>query len=343
VKTQSPERASRRQWLRSAGGLALGGALGWGASSSGAAGDEKPKARIAITLDLEMSRNFPRWEDTHWDFEKGNLDEATKKYAVAAGQRVKASGGRVHYFCVGRVLEQADVGWLQELAAEGHPIGNHTYDHVNVLARRPADVQFRFQRAPWLIEGREPADVIRDNIRMTTLALKERAGIANLGFRTPGGFGTGLHGREDVQKMLQGLGFTWVSSLYPVHGNTQPFEEPNASIYSTIVEAQAKSQPFVYPCGLIEIPMSPISDIGAFRTGRWKLEWFLAAIRRAVAWTIERRAVFDFLAHPSCLGVVDPRLETIDLLCDLVRSAKGAAEFADLDQIAGAVSKSGPN
>src|SRR5437870_6717288 len=31
------------------------------------------KALIAITLDLEMVRNFPRWEDTHWDYEKGDL------------------------------------------------------------------------------------------------------------------------------------------------------------------------------------------------------------------------------------------------------------------------------
>ncbi|MCA9050132.1 MAG: hypothetical protein KDA89_15455, partial [Planctomycetaceae bacterium] len=28
-----------------------------------------PRARIAVTLDLEMSRNFPQREDTHWDYE----------------------------------------------------------------------------------------------------------------------------------------------------------------------------------------------------------------------------------------------------------------------------------
>jgi hypothetical protein len=41
--------------------------------------------------------------------------------------------------------------------------------------------------------------------------------------------------------------------------------------------------------------MSPVSDIVSFRTGRWKLEWFLAALRRAVQWAIDRRAAFDFL------------------------------------------------
>lgn len=330
----------RRDWLAAAAGMCLGGIAATRNLHAAPPASAKKKAQIAITLDLEMSRNFPRWEDTHWDFEKGNLDEATKRYAVAAGERVKARGGRIHFFCVGRVLEQADVQWLAQLAKAGHPVGNHTYDHVNLLARQSSDLQFRFQRAPWLIADRSPADVIRDNIRLTTLALNERTGIVNRGFRTPGGFVTGLSDREDLQKLLLDLGFTWVSSLYPPHANTRPKEEPTAAVLSSIVDSQAKAQPFAYPTGLIEIPMSPISDIGAFRTGQWKLDWFLGAVRRAVAWTIEHRAVFDFLAHPSCLGVVDPQFQAIDLICDLVQAAGDSAEFADLDQIAGGVTKS---
>ena len=325
---------SRRGWLQTATGLCLGGFAGLGLPVRSLAAAEPDKARVAITLDLEMSRNFPLRKDTHWDYEKGNLDEATKKYSVAAGQRVKERGGRIHYFCVGRVLEQPDVGWLEGIARDGHPIGNHTYDHVYVLAQKTADLQFRFKRSPWLIEGRTTAEVIRENIRLTTLALKQRTGIANRGFRTPGGFNTGLKGREDIQQMLLELGFTWVSSLYPPHANTGPKEKPTAEVYDSIVQAHARAQPFVYPTGLVEIPMSPISDIGAFRTGQWKLDWFLEAVRRAVAWTIEHQAVFDFLAHPSCLGVVDPEFKTIDLICDLVKQAGNAAQLADLDQIA---------
>jgi hypothetical protein len=292
------------------------------------------KARIAITLDLEMSRNFPRWQDTHWDFEKGNLDDAAKQYSVEAGKRVMRHGGSIHYFCVGRVLEQSDVSWLQEIAEAGHPIGNHTYDHVNVLAQNNTELQYRFQRAPWLIEGRTPADVIRDNIRLTTRALKQRIGVDNAGFRTPGGFHAGLGGREDLQKMLVDLGFTWVSSLYPAHSNTRADEKPSAEVYDSIVAALTRSQPFVYPTGLLEIPMSPISDIGAFRAGRWDLEWFLEAIGRGVNWAIKNHAVFDFLAHPSCLGVIDPGFKTIDLICEHVRAAGDAAELVDLNQVA---------
>ncbi len=32
------------------------------------------KALVAITLDLEMSRHYPTWDQMHWDYEKGNLD-----------------------------------------------------------------------------------------------------------------------------------------------------------------------------------------------------------------------------------------------------------------------------
>src|SRR5882724_2625146 len=91
--------------------------------------DVADKALIAITLDLEMSRNFPTWEQTHWDYEKGNLNDQTKQYTVEAARRVKAAGGLVHCFLVGRTLEQANVDWLKEIVAAGHAVGNHTYDH----------------------------------------------------------------------------------------------------------------------------------------------------------------------------------------------------------------------
>lgn len=327
---------SRRRWLQATSIWGIGG-LAWNRSESlthASVATERTKAQIALTLDLEMSRNFPKREDLHWDYEKGNLDEASKKYAVEAGRRVKERGGVIHYFCVGRVLEQADVTWLQELAQAGHPIGNHTYDHVNLLAATANELQFRFARAPWLLEGQSLADAIYENIRLTTLALEQRTSIENRGFRTPGGFNSGLKDREDLQQMLLELGFKWVSSLYPAHANTAPTEEPSESVYQNIVAAQVQAQPFRYPSGLIEVPMSPISDIGAFRTGQWQLEWFLEAVRRAVTWTIEQKAVFDFLAHPSCLGVVDPEFKTIDLICDLVKAAGDSAEIADLDKIA---------
>src|SRR5437762_554029 len=173
------------------------------------------KALIAISLDLEMARNFPKWEDTHWDYEKGNLNDETKRYAVEAARRVKARGGVAHFFLVARALEQENVDWLKEIIQSGHSVGNHTYDHVYLLAQKPAEIQYRFARAPWLIEGKQTADVIRENIQLATAAIKTRLGISPAGFRAPGGFADGLANRPDIQKMLLESGFTWVSTKYP--------------------------------------------------------------------------------------------------------------------------------
>ena len=333
------DQLSRRKFLKGASAAALSSTATplLGSSCMAIEPHAEGRALVGVTLDLEMSRNFPTWDQTHWDYEKGNLADDVKRYALEAGRRIKRRGGVLHYFAVGRVLEQPSVDWLKEIVNMGHPVGNHTYDHVNVKATRPEQIQFRFQRAPWLLRGRSPREVIRENIRITDVALKTRVGIETAGFRTPGGFNNGLADRPDVQQMLLGLGFKWASSKYPAHEIGTPGEPPSEEVYASIVRGQAEAQPFVYPTGLIEVPMSPISDVTAFRGGRWKLDWFLTATRRALGWAIENRAVFDFLGHPSVLVVVDPEFRAIDLICDMVEEAGERAAIVDLGTIAGRV------
>ena len=322
---------SRRGFLGGAVATTMGLAAGYAAQKEN---QPKRQAQIAVTFDLEMSRHYPKRGMLEWDYQKGNLDEPTKQYSVDAAQIVKKLGGRIHFFCVGRVLEHKNVDWLKEIAKEGHAIGNHTYDHVNVHAQKPEQTQFRFQRAPWLIRGKNTQQIIRENIRMTSIAMKQRAGIEANGFRTPGGFHDGISSRPDLQKMFVDLGFSWISSKYPRHLSGKPMQEPPEDVYRSIVQAQREAQPFLYPNGLVEIPMSPISDVGAFRSKFWKLEYFMTAIRMAVEWAIETGGVFDFLCHPSCLVVEDPNHETIRMICEVVRQAGEKATMTDLGSIA---------
>jgi peptidoglycan/xylan/chitin deacetylase (PgdA/CDA1 family) len=331
---------NRRDFLRAASAAAGTAFLAATTRDARAAEPVTGKAQVAISLDLEMARNFPTWETTHWDYEKGNLNDEAKAYAVEAAKRVKAAGGVVHFFLVGRALEQANVDWLKELVAAGHKIGNHSYDHVNLLAKTPDDVQVRFKRCPWLVEGRQPLEIIRENIRLCSAAIKSRLGVEPAGFRTPGGFADGLVGREDLQKMLKELGFTWVSGKYPQHKVGDVGKAPAKDVIDDIVRAQQTAQPFRYPTGLLEIPMAPISDIGAFRNGRWPLDSFLQTIRAGVTWAIDNRKVFDFLAHPACLYVTDPKFQAIDLICELVNAARDHAELVDLDAVAARFAKS---
>lgn len=330
---QRPENhPSRRIWLKACTALALAGGVSRQATAAPVAFDRAP---VAITLDLEMSRNFPTWETTHWDYEKGNLNEEAKQYAVGAARRVAAAGGHIHFFVVGRVLEQANVDWLKELHNTGHPLGNHTYDHVNVTASRLEDVQFRFARAPWLASGQTPGAVVQQNIRLCSEAMKTRLGVDKPnGFRTPGGFANGLKEHEAVRADLLSQGYRWVSSLYPPHANGEPGVKPTQSVIDDIVAKQIAAQPFRYADGLVELPMSPISDIGAFRTSRWQVDWFVEVTRQTLQWCIEHRAAFDFLAHPSCLGVVDPEFKTIDMILKTVKQAGSKAELVTLDKLA---------
>jgi peptidoglycan/xylan/chitin deacetylase (PgdA/CDA1 family) len=336
MPTRKPSGLSRRKFLAGCAGGAVGAGL-WCGTQNGFAAQPKPKAQIAITMDLEMSRDYPQRGMREWDYEKGNLDEATKRYSVEAARLVRSYGGVIHFFCVGRTLEQPDVSWLKEIAEAGHPIGNHTYDHVNILARSAPEIQYRFQRSPWLIREKEVAAVIRQNIVMAGDAMQQRLGVNAQGFRTPGGFSRGLLDRDDLQQMLLELGFRWASALYPPHQSGKPMEPPGAEVYDDIVRAQQRAQPFAYESGLIEVPMSPISDVTAFRSHFWKREWFVEAISRAVEWAIEQGAVHDFLCHPSCMVVEDPEFETIRRMCELVKAAGDRAEIADLSRIAARV------
>jgi hypothetical protein len=164
--------------------------------------------------------------------------------------------------------------------------------------------------------------------------MKSRLGIDPAGIRAPGGFANGLVGRTDVQALIKDCGFDWISAKYPAHKYGEVGKPPTQDVIDDIVRAQSDAQPFRYDNGLLDIPMTAISDIGAFRNGRWPLDSFLKAIRAGLGWAIEHRKVYDFLSHPSCLYVTDPKFRAIDLICEMVNDAKDRAEIVDLDAVA---------
>ena len=319
----------RREFLKGFTGLLLSCAL---PTSAGAASAET--AQIAITYDLEMSRHYPKRGNTEWDYQKGNLDQDTKRYSVEAAKIAAENGVRLHFFLVGRVLEQDSISWLHDIHEMGHAIGNHTYDHVNLLATTPPQTQFRFSRSPWLIRDKTVSEILRENIRLTEIALQQRAGIKQTGFRTPGGFNQGLSERPDLQNLLLELGFSWVSSKYPRHLAKRDPQGVGQTTFDNIVQSQTDAQPFKYKSGLIEVPMSPISDVNAFRSNFWTLDEFIQAVSLCVEAVIEKKQVYDFLCHPSCLVVEDPEHKTLQTIINLVKSNLDSASFSTLNEIA---------
>ena len=177
-------------------------------------------------------------------------------------------------------------------------------------------------------------EAIVENIRLTEMAMKTRLGVMPNGFRTPGGWPDGLLGHPDLQTMLLKLGYTWVSSM--AKGvNIKP-ENPDENDFRAVAEAQEDSRPFVYPTGLVEVPMSLLGDVAAFRRKekKWKIGDFLKMLERCVQWAIEHRAVFDLLGHPSIMQWEDPKFQTYELVCDMVAQSSGKAAVVGLDTIA---------
>jgi len=326
---------SRRGFLSST--LAVGAGLALGKSTFGYQPRmelaESDKALVVICLDLEMSRHFPKRGMTEWDFQKGNLNEKTKQYTVEASRRVKAKGGVLHSFVVGRVLEQANVDWLKQIIDDGHPLGNHTYDHVRVTAQKIEDVQYRFGRSPWLLAGRTPAQAIAENIRLCETAMQERLDFRPIGFTAPYGFKEGLNGREDVQEIFLSLGFKWVSTKYKGIPNL-PRTNPGPDVFERAAEIQAEHQPYFYPTGLLEIPNSPMSDVSAFRSLDWTVDEFCQAQEAGIKWAIDHGGIYNWTGHPSIQYVKDPEFRAIEHMCDVVNESGGKAAIVGRDVVA---------
>jgi hypothetical protein len=82
--------------------------------------------------------------------------------------------------------------------------------------------------------------------------------------------------------------------------------------------------------------MSPLGDVAPFRRKeqKWRIGDFLKMLERCVQWTIEHRAVFDLLSHPSIMEWEDPKFQAYELICDMVRQSGGKAAIVGLDTIA---------
>ncbi len=57
-------------------------------------------------------------------------------------------------------------------------------------------------------------------------------------------------------------------------------------------------------------------------------------MKSSLEWCIERGKVWDFLSHPSALGVADPNFEVIDFIIDTVKRAGSRARLVSLDTVA---------
>ena len=267
---------------------------------------------VSLTLDVEMCTNFPYWTAV-WDHRKGALDADTKGYVAQLSSRAHELGIPLQYFIVGSALEDPDLAYLLLTRDLGHAIGNHTYTHVSVKAKTVPSLQVVYKQEPWRACGREPLQVIRDEVHQSTLAFRQRLGIEPAGFRTPGGFTTGLHDVPEVQQVLTEQGFTWASSHY--HLDVGADKRPPRDVVAAAVRASVEElQPYRYPGGLLEVPMMGMSDIWAFRVLDLDRADWLYACQVAIDRARELDGICSILAHPAVLACRDPFCDTVRLV-----------------------------
>jgi polysaccharide deacetylase family protein (PEP-CTERM system associated) len=137
---------------------------------------------------------------------------------LLSGKRVQAT-----FFVLGNIAKRFP-NLIQRMAAEGHEIGVHGYDHKQIFAMSPEEFSCSIIKAKELIE--------------------DHAGQQVVGHRAPAFSITGdSYWALDI---LAAAGFTYDSSIFPVKGRHYGIEHAQKAIHRL-------------PNGLYEIPLSCVS------------------------------------------------------------------------------------
>lgn len=307
-------------------------------------------ARFAVQLsfDLEMVTNFPYWP-SFWNHRKGAIDETTKAYVGKINAKCEAYGAKAHYFLVGSMFEDPDVDYLKKTVAAGHAVGNHTYTHVNLKAREVERLAGVYDCCPWRAAGRSAQEIVRQELQMTTAAIRQALSVEPKGLRSPGGFPNGLQDDADVQKLCQAEGFWWVSTHYndSLYRNYEASsaEVTNKVDLDTLSEAFNRSQhvlqPYRYESGLLELPLAGITDVVAWRIYRPDLTEWLSMLTRGVDYAHEHGLVFTLTTHPAVLAAIDPFCQTVDVVLRRALEKEGGVWLPDLEEVAAHLNETG--
>jgi len=307
-------------------------------------------ARFAVQLsfDLEMVTNWPYWT-SFWDNRKGAINDAVKAYVRKISSKCGEYGARAHYFVVGSLFEDPDIDYLREAVDAGHAVGNHTYTHINIKAERPDQLAGIYKFCPWRAAGRSAREVVRQEIRMTTEAIRTRLGVVPKGFRSPGGFPDGLQDAPEVRELLQEEGFWWASTHYNdtlLYGRVS--RPPDAvskvdpeRLKRAFNRSERALQPYRYEDGLIEIPLAGITDVVAWRWYRPDLGEWLEMLAEGVDYAYEHGLIFMLTSHPAVLASVDPHCQVVETILSRAVRKEGGVWLPDLEELAGHLENTG--
>lgn len=238
--------------------------------------------RNYLTIDVEDYFQVAAFEDIidpkDWDAMEHRVVRNTEVIlALLANHSVKAT-----FFIVGWIAEKYP-HLVQAIHNQGHVIGCHSYWHRKIYDLSPEEFRVDTLKAKALLE-----DIIGEPV---------------LGYRAPSYSITGKS--FWALDILKELGFTYDSSIFPIHHDT--YGIPNAPRFE-----------YRHTNGLLEYPIStalilgrkfPVSGGGYFRLfPYWFTQWALKAINQ------KEGKPFVFYLHPWEIDPEQPRMHQARLL-----------------------------
>jgi peptidoglycan/xylan/chitin deacetylase (PgdA/CDA1 family) len=186
------------------------------------------RCAVALSYDLEMCKGYSTEGINH-----GRIMPPVQEYTLRLCDVAERYNTRLHFFFVCNGLEEDDISYLEEVVRRGHTIDNHTYSHQGLATMSPEELDKELSRANQLLEQRL-------NITSTVL-------------RGPYGYENGWNDLHHENRLIiLKNGFKWVSGEISedVYHNDRDYW----------VSAPSRTMPYVYPEGLVEIPVQGWTD-----------------------------------------------------------------------------------
>jgi polysaccharide deacetylase family protein (PEP-CTERM system associated) len=209
-----------------------------------------------------------------WDVLPSRVAESTRRLA----ELLAARSARGTWFVLGWVAERHP-DLVKELAAAGHEVASHGWDHRRVTMQGP--------------------DEFRDSVRRTKALLEDQTGQPVLGYRAPSY--SIVPGREWALDILIEEGYRYDSSLFPVRRRGYGF--PGGLQDTHVLERPAGA--------LTEVPPSTL-QVGRLNVPAGGGGWFRLlpyALTQAAFRQAERRGTpATFYIHPWEIDPDQPRM-----------------------------------
>lgn len=283
---------------------------------------------VALSYDLEMCGGYQPGKDplrAH-----GRIELSLQHYTLELCSIAEKYGVKLQFFVLGNGLEK-NIQYLKEIIRRGYFIDNHTYSHISLRSSNPNEIDLELKR--------------------TNMLLRNRLQTGSVILRAPMCFTNGLSGLENVQRIILHNGFKFVSS-----------QADWEICRKTDQEAASQSEymrPFVYPTGLVEIPITGFMDRHFFEWSRnidpkryesWRikdsvkfpergfkppwtpddaLDQWIKYNKMAFDYAYDNRKIWTPVWHPASHYLHDPKNRTLETILEYAFSKPDKVYFGN--------------